>query len=196
MNRSDSVGHHAWMDESLRTRVDGPGTYVLAAVVCPPERCDEIRGCLRCLLRKRQPRLHWKEETDRRRDLIAGALGSWGLPALVVVGRPMDPRKQERARRLCFAGLVDHLGTRGVSRLWIDARTPSLNRRDRQMVDALRSQRRLPHGLRVDVARPLQEPMLWLPDIVAGAVKAGLDGRPAWRAMINESIHEVNVALK
>jgi hypothetical protein len=184
------------MDESLRTRVDGPGTYVLAAVVCPPERCDEIRGCLRCLLRKRQPRLHWKEETDRRRDLIAGALGSWGLPALVVVGRPMDPRKQERARRLCFAGLVDHLGTRGVSRLWIDARTPSLNRRDRQMVDALRSQRRLPHGLRVDVARPLQEPMLWLPDIVAGAVKAGLDGRPAWRAMINESIHEVNVALK
>lgn len=194
MNHLDSK-HHAWMDESVLTPVDGQSTYILAAVLCLPSECNEIRNDLCSLLRRRQPRLHWKEESDARRDRIASAVGAWRLPALVVVGHPVNSAKQERARRLCFAALVDRLGRRGVSRLWIEARTPSLDRRDRQMVDALRSQRRLPDGLHVDVARPLQESMLWLPDVVAGVVHAELDGRPRWRAEMDDTIDEVRVTL-
>ncbi|MFT4163921.1 MAG: hypothetical protein QM650_01605 [Microlunatus sp.] len=69
--------------------------------------------------------------------------------------------------RHCVACCLSELA---VSQVWIESRTQSLNRRDQRMIDALRSRRVIPSGLTLDFALPSVEPMLWLPDIVAGAV--------------------------
>lgn len=37
--------------------------------------------------------------------------------------------------------------------------------------------------------------MLWLPDIVAGAVNAGVGVQSRWRVSISDSIEEVTVTL-
>jgi len=41
------------------------------------------------------------------------------------------------------------------------------------MVAALRGSRTVPSNIRIDFERPVAEPMLWIPDAVAGAVGNG-----------------------
>lgn len=123
---------HAWVDE--RMNVDpgrDKGTYILASVVCDPTACDPVREALRSLLQRRQPRLHWRDETEPRRTRIAAAIGTMDLAAVVVVGAPMANRRQERARRICMETLLPTLQREyGVSRVFLEARTQSLIRKD------------------------------------------------------------------
>jgi hypothetical protein len=146
------------------------GLYLLATTVADPGECDPIRDTLRGLLVGRTPRLHWRDQTPRRRRFIAGVLADLAVTHTVVVGMPLDQARQERARRQCMERLFHELHALAVVRVWIEARTASLNNRDQTMIAALRSRQVLPDSLTFDFARPVQEPMLWLPDAIAGAV--------------------------
>lgn len=66
--------------------------------------------------------------------------------------------------------LLHELRLLAVTHVWLETRTASLNGHDRRMLDALRGRHVIPGALMVDFAQPDQEPMLWLPDAVAGAV--------------------------
>jgi hypothetical protein len=187
---------HAWVDESIQ-RTDGSGCYLLAAAVIRPSGADGVRDELRRLLPGRSRRLHWRDEGMRRRRILAGAVASIEAVHTVVIGTPVDHRRQERARRLCLERLVFELRSRGVTHVWMESRTPTLNARDRMMVDVLRIRRVIGDDLVVDTALPEQEPLLWLPDIVAGAV--GLDrrgGDPAPYRMLRDRLilHEVSLS--
>lgn len=165
---TDSAVLHAWVDESMQTT--GGGFYVLAASVADPAQCDPIRDELRGLLLGKAKRLHWRDEVPRRRKVIASVIISLDTPHTVVVGTPISPQRQERARRLCLERLLYELTALGVSQVWLESRTQSLNARDLTMVAALRSRGGIPKSLVIDFAQPEQEPMLWLPDAIAGAV--------------------------
>jgi hypothetical protein len=177
----------AFVDESMRLSAENSGTYLLAAVVADLARCDEIRQVLRSMLYRRQERLHWRDEDGPRRTKIAEVVGGLDVAATVVVGTPLAKRKQERARRKCLEALLPRLEQVGVSRVVMEQRTPSLVEADRRMLTALRGKRLVGKGLRVDTARPKEEPMLWLPDAVAGAFGAARDvGQPQWLALIGQ----------
>jgi len=60
------------------------------------------------------------------------------------------------------------LADMGVSRVFLEERHPSLNERDKRLIDAIRGKKLIPAELRIDIQRPSEEPMLWMPDIVAG----------------------------
>lgn len=186
---------HAWVDESIYV---GPpvGYYVLAAAVATLP-CEEIRDDLRRLLLKNQRRLHWRDESARRQRRIADAVGSADVTAIVVVGAPLSPRRQERARRLCMERLLHELERLAVTQVWLEQRTSSLNARDMQMVIALRRSRTISAGLRVDFAQPVQEPMLWLPDAVAGIVRARrLDTSRATTTNLDRILTEITIELR
>ena len=180
----------------MRITGDDQGTYILAAVVRDPASCEPVRADLRSLLLRKQVRLHWRDEDAARRGTIAAAVASVEMTAVVVVGVPVAKAKQERARRLCLEVLLPHLSGLGVSQVWLEARTPSLNKADMAMVLALRGQRAIPGTLRVEVARPLEEAMLWLPDAVAGAVGADHDGDPRWLAVMRHRITRIDLTLR
>ena len=63
--------------------------------------------------------------------------------------------------------------------MWFEARHPALNERDLRLVKALRGKRSISPSIRVEFARPKDEPMLWIPDSVAGAVNGAQSGRPS-----------------
>jgi hypothetical protein len=168
----------------MRLSPDDQGTYLLAAVTCEPAECDPVRVMLRSLRYRRQPRLHWHAEEDPRKTKIAESIGALALPAAVVIGMPLADSKQERGRAKCMEALLSELEAQGVTQVWLEARTPSLIRRDMRLVDAIRSQRRITPAIRVDTARPRDEPMLWLPDAVAGAVRADRQGQPEYLDLI------------
>jgi hypothetical protein len=128
---------HAWVDESMRLRVGEPGCYVLAAVVLDPAACEPARDALRALLLKGQRRLHWRDENAVRRQRIINCVAGSGICAVAVAGSPVERTKQERARRICMERLLYELHAMGVDRVFFEARTPSLNRRDAAMVAAI-----------------------------------------------------------
>jgi hypothetical protein len=194
----DAFALHAWIDERMDVDLEQDrGRYILASVVCDPSGCDPVRQALRALLQGRQRRLHWRDETGPRRTKIAATISAVDMAAVVVVGAPMANRRQERARRLCMETLLPTLEQDyGVSRVFLEARTQTLIRKDREHVANLVGKRLITPALRVDSARPVEEPMLWIPDAVAGAVGADRLGNPEWLDIVRHKVIEMAIELR
>ena len=196
MTDNDGFALHSWVDESMH--VDGDnGLYILAAVVCAADGCDPIRDALRELLDEGQPKLHWGTESPERKEEIIGVVAKVDMAAVVVIGTPLAKKKQERARAVCIETLVVHLAAMGVTHVLLEERTPSLNDRDRKLIDAIRGKKLIPVEMRIDVGRPSAEPMLWMPDIVAGA--AGADrvrGNPQYFDVIRPVVTQLDIPLR
>ena len=158
----------AYVDESIRAAV--PGLYVLASVVVPATRAEEVREDLRGVLRTRRPRFHWRDEQDGDRLLMAEMLAQFTLPAVVAVVSPMDHRRSERARRVCLTRLLWELQQRHVDDIVFETRQEHRDREDRAHVLHAQKAGHVSAALHYAFAGPLQEPLLWLPDLVAGAV--------------------------
>lgn len=188
----------AWVDESVI--VGGPshavGAYTMAAVVADTAAVHDIRTGLRGLTLKRGGRLHWVDESVKRRDDIAAAVAAIDLAAIVTVGSPVHRSKQERARRYCLERLSYELGRLGVSQIWLESRGATPDRRDLALVDYARDKGLIPPGLKVGFARPRDEPMLWLPDAVAGAVTAANLGERRWLVALSEVLTEHRIEVR
>ncbi|TDU90240.1 hypothetical protein EV138_3825 [Kribbella voronezhensis] len=186
----------AWVDESIIVdRTTSQGSYTLAAAVADPTTCDDIRAGLRSLTPSRAERLHWAHESPKLRDAIAEFLTTIDIAAVVVVGSPMVGPKQERARRCCLERLLYELGRCGVTEVWLESRSATPDRRDIKLVDSARRKGLILTGQRVRFGRPKAEPMLWIPDAVAGAVTAAELGEPRWLLVLSEILerHDIEV---
>jgi hypothetical protein len=186
----------AWVDESIVVTREGiGGYYTMAATVADPATCEDLRDQLRALTVGRSGRLHWANESGKRRDAIAALISGVDLAAVVVVGSPLVGSKQERARRCCLERLLHELGVFGVGDVWLESRSTAPDRRDIRLVDSARRKGLVPSSLQVGFARPKEEPMLWLPDAVAGAVTAANLGEPRWMLAMEEILtrHDVEV---
>jgi len=187
---------HPWVDESMH--VDGDnGLYILAAVVCAADGCDLIRDALRELLDEGQRKLHWSAESPERRERIIGVVAEVDMAPVVVIGAPLAKKKQERARAVCMETLVMHLAAMDVTHVLLEGRTPSLNNRDMKLIRAIRGKKLVPTEMRIDVGRPLAEPMLWVPDIVAGAAGADrVHGNPQYLDLIRSTVTQLDIPLR
>lgn len=170
---------HAWVDESMRTVNVAQPLYMLGAAIADPASCESVRDDLRAL-RKKGPKLHWREMDSSSKKLSMELLGRIDAAHIVVVAAPMDPRRQERARAKCMERLLAELGDLGVSAVFLESRTKSLNTRDLRLIDKLRGSRAMPRSLRVDIKLPSAEPMLWIPDQILGAVGDQEVGNDLW----------------
>ena len=113
------------------------------------------------------------------------AIALAGPATTVVVGSPMNPHKQERARRKCLEALVPLLASDDVTSLVLESRGAKSDLRDDYIMDALRS-RGLAGDMRLAHRRGTDEPRLWVPDQILGAFGDGLcgefGGNPRWNA--------------
>jgi hypothetical protein len=174
MLASVDPGLHAYIDESLRV---ADGLYVMAAVIVGDEQEDAWQAALRDLLYRRQRRLHWRDESELRRTALIAAITEMRPAGVVVIGAGLEPGRQERARRKCAERLLWEVTRRGVQAVVFERRHDELDARDRVMVSALIRRRVLPAGLRASWTAAVDEPLLWLADIVAGAAAASGTGR-------------------
>ncbi|WP_157245921.1 hypothetical protein [Nonomuraea typhae] len=156
----------AYVDESM---VLSHGRYLLVAMLVTSDQADAQRDVLRSLLERGQRRLHWHDENDKRRAHLIEVVAGLRPKGVMVVGMNLNPKKQERARRKCMGHLLWKLRDFGISDMLIERRQGDLDRLDREMIAAMRGCNAMPPGLRPDWCDPESEPLLWLPDIVAGA---------------------------
>ncbi|MFI2564206.1 hypothetical protein [Paenarthrobacter sp. NPDC018779] len=170
---------HAWVDESMRTVNVKEPMYMLGAAVADPSGCDLVRDDLRSILTD-GPKLHWRDMDNRAKKLSIDLLGALDAAHIVVVAAPLEPRRQERARAKCMERLFSELGAVGVTSVFLESRTRSLNARDMHLVDKLRGRRVMPESLRVEIQLPSEEPMHWIPDQVLGAMGDAEAGDATW----------------
>lgn len=186
---------HAWIDESARVAKADPPAYFLGGVIATPDESESYRDALRPLQNTRR-KLHWREIDDPHRRRVVAVIGGFDVRHVVVVGTPMDPKRQERARALCLERLAWELCERhGVAHAVLEARTPSLMQRDRRTIDSLRGRGGLPKGMRVEHGHPLDEPMLWIADQVVGAAGDAHTGDDRWLRALADAVELVRIGV-
>ncbi|MFJ2406624.1 hypothetical protein ACIOUE_35595 [Streptomyces xanthochromogenes] len=186
----------AWSDESFQEH-DDTGFYIIAAAVIPDEAQQHVRDEMMNLqARHSSTKLHWtKADRPQRGQLVRAVAALEGLH-IVAVGAPVRPRRQERARAHCLNLLVCELHGFGVEHLFMESRDPVLNARDVATVQQARYG--LPKGdrFRLDHLPGAAEPLLWVADIVAGAVRAEKLGDPTYREVLGERVIDFPVEVR
>ncbi len=163
----------AYVDESYRSTVS---TYVLSSALVPTSRADDLRDHLKRLARGRA-RIHWRDRSTRERLVLAREVAAQGVRSVSWVTSVSVAKQQERARRVLLERAVFDLVEISAVALVLETRHEERNRHDR---DALRGFQRagvLTGDLDVSHGLPLEEPLLWLADVVAGAVGEACCGR-------------------
>jgi hypothetical protein len=186
----------AFADESFHEAPSG-GFYVLAAAVFDGDDHDPSREVMLQLRAKqgggKVQKLHWNEMNRQRRlDAVTRVADLAGFH-LVAIGTPVPHRRQERARANCLARLVLELHGYGVHTLFMESRSRVLNLRDVRTVTWTRCL--LPKGDEFQVKHlpGATEPLFWVADIVAGAVRAHRQGELAYRRSLEDRLYEIDV---
>ena len=114
---------------------------------------------------------------------------------VVTVGTPVPHRRQERARSACLARLAYELHG-CVPALVMESRSRVLNVRDIRSVTSARHL--LPKGTEFQITHlpGAAEPLLWVADVVAGAVRAHREGEPSYRRLLADSLYEIDVETR
>lgn len=165
-------GAVAFLDESGSHHAIDPGTYILAAAVCLDDTTELAREQMRRLQLKGQTKLHWRDESPKRRRQVTEAITRIDMLHVVVVrdGATAPDVRLERRRRVCLERMLHELETLGVTQTVFESRGPADDRRDRAMLDALRARHQIGPHLRMNHVRGPHEPALWVPDAICGAV--------------------------
>ncbi|MFI5559065.1 hypothetical protein ACIA2T_07270 [Amycolatopsis japonica] len=183
----------AFADESFHEDPSG-GFYVLAAAVLPITRHAELREVMLDVRGgRRSSKLHWYPMDHQEKLDVVKRVADFDELHVVTVGTPVRPKRQERSRALCLQRLVVELHGAGVDTLVAEARQADLNKRD---VDSVRHARLyLPRGtvFRVEHRFGKDEPLLWIADVVAGAVRARLTGSAAFFEPLSGCVHEIRM---
>lgn len=173
---------HAYVDESLRG-----GDYLLCAVIVEAGEVTRLRQTLKKLLRGHQTRLHMaKESIETKKRLVSHVQGISGISTVLTI---TSSRVSDRdARDACLEALTSALLVRDLRRMVVES--CDQDRRDLQVVgDRLAAARAL-DSVEITHHRPSEEPMLWLPDIIAWAHGKG----GPWRARLAQiSIEEIRI---
>ena len=168
----------AFGDESVRM-VGEPPFYLLGATLVTLES----RSRLIDIANLRPPgaaKLHWRDMGYKLQRQSLGIIADLGFRSLVAIARPLDGRRQERARRKCLERMLTRLGAEGIDELLLESRGESLDSRDLDFVKHARASRRI-GPCAVNHIEAAGNPALWIPDQVVGAMGDTLTHVGNWR---------------
>lgn len=174
----------AVVDESFRRQPEG-GCYLLTAVMVPDAVIVEITRHLRETLPPGQRRWHWRDERPGSRRRFLDAVASFVPPQVAAVTywqSVPSQRKGEQARVRCLWRLLAGMPTFDAATVVLESRQEHNDRKDRREVGNAQRAGLVPSSLVYRHDRPKDEPLLWLPDAVAGA--AGVSIIDADRTML------------
>jgi hypothetical protein len=183
----------AYVDESEPRQDIDPGTYVLCAAVLSFDSQEGHRELMRALKRPHQKKVHWHEEaSDKGRAALVDSVAAMAAEHLVVVRLGDTETRSERRRRLCLERLCYELHALGVSDVIIESRGPS-DGLDRKLVDTMRAKKLIDSTLRIEHLPGPAEPLLWVPDVVCGAVAQERYGNPVYMDRLRRSVTIIEV---
>ncbi len=190
----DGASHHefmqfAFVDESEPLGTGHGGPYVMVATLPLTDALDDIRRQLQRLKPRSQTKLHWYDSIHDLRAQTISLISEMPVMHWAVVMDPPHDESPERRRRNCMERLFWEVSElKAVEQVVMESRGAADDKRDMQMVGSLRAKKALRADLRVDHVRGLEEPLLWLPDAVCGAMNARLAGDPQWCELLRRQL--------
>ena len=182
----------AFVDESFRRDRSGAGVYLFAAVTVAAEHEDEIRVRLEHALPGRLERFHWRKDREEVRNRALDVMRSVEIVGLTVFQRGVPEAAAERARHHALWNLVQCMRDANVHDLVFEARERSQNNKDMRTLHSISRSKVSSERFRYAFNRPLDEPLLWLPDYLAGvcgeALRAG--GTDAYLRSLPDALTE------
>lgn len=186
----------AYLDESQSNHKLDPDTYLLAATVCTPDVVEDVRDQVTGLKARGAHKLHWRDESHARRRRVSQAIAELPLDHVVVIRTGLPGEKSERRRRLCLERMLYELDTGQVGAATFESRGPADDKRDRTMVDTLRSRRTISSDLRIEHEKGPLEAMLWVPDAVCGALTSHRMGESEYLEIIETGVEIKVITLE
>lgn len=176
-----------FVDESIHR---GEGLYILACVTLDDFRAVSLRTEIKQeLLLPGQNRFHWRDENAERRTLALELLAEAHDTAYAYVCSRLQDCGDPRARALCFKKLIWDARTEHISGITFESRQSHNDRIDRGTIIGLERSRIGSPSLVYDFKTPVDEPLLWLPDVMAGAIAASGTGN----ALYDDSLARIRV---
>lgn len=185
----------AFVAESQSNSARDPDTYILTAAICDSRALTAARQVIAALRAKGERKLHWRDEGGKRRQEIVEAIAGVPLQHIVVVRDGMPGERPERRRRHCLERLLYELDQLGVGTVTFESRGPRDDKRDRDMLDALRARRAVSAGLRIEHVAGPREALLWVADAVCGAVVQFRTGDRTYLETIQASVEIQIIAI-
>jgi hypothetical protein len=159
----------AFVDESIRGQ-----RYLLGCVLVEARSLTTVRRAL-VDIKIANRRVHFTNESPKRRREILELIASLPVRSFVVVCRRTHGVKEVDARSACLRTIVEQLQREEVGRMVLESRQD--DREDVRLIERVRAtQPRLVFEHR----RPKEEPLLWVADAITWA--AGTGGE--WRELI------------
>ncbi len=185
----------AWIDESGSDRTLDPQTYILAAAITRTSIEDDLRGRMAALRLRGQLKVHWRDEASWRQTTLCKEVAALDLESIVVVrpGRTNRQAKPERQRRETLDRLLWELESLGVSDVVLESRGRADDQRDVELANALRGQRRLSTNMRLTHRLGRNEPLLWIPDVICGAVSHSRTGAGQYLDLLDPKVRLIEI---
>lgn len=184
----------AWGDESGSVAHRDPDVYLMGAVIADPRHTADLREAMRSLLLPNEKKVHWRGDSPARHDAVIDVITELPLEAVAVVRMSAPGERDERRRRKCFERFATTLAELGCTNLTLESRGRSDDRRDMDMLAAMRASKQLDSALRLGHATGPSDSALWIADAVCGAVVADRIGEPRWLKRIAHvtTVHTVD----
>ena len=169
---------HAFIDESQRGRF-----YLVCVVLVDPGDLPAVRVGLRALLMPGQRRLHFVNESARRRRGLLAAMSKLPVRARVYT----STKKEPLARRQALAAILSGSGNVDITRIVIERREASQDTQERRQIAAAIRAGNAPAALSYQHLSGYEEPLLWVADAVAWSCGA----QDNWRSRVSDILEHV-----
>lgn len=160
---------------------------MVCAALVEVERISGIRADLEPLLLPGQKKLHWTDESIKRKLAIARQIGEIGNMNAIVSHYGDESGQEERFRRKCLEQIYFELEEMGICRVVMEGRSKKQDAQDRAHIVALQQKGVVP-SIRIEHERGGDEPLLWIPDAVLGALNLRHKGQRECWDLLAESI--------
>jgi hypothetical protein len=173
--------HQIFVDESLRG-----SSYFLCSVRIPEGKIAASRASLQSIVGRGHRRFHMTHEMHSVRQRALQVISELDFYAAVFVAKKLTGDSNFDLRERCLFAAFKHSINSGAGQLWLErSSTPYL---DKQCIERFLRESPKPFPY-ISHQTPENEPLLWIPDILAWSY--GRKG--AWRAkassLLNEIVH-------
>lgn len=138
--------------------------------------------------------MHWRDESDKRRHLVTEGVAALPLQHVVVIRDGRDSESVERRRRHCLERMLFELDALRIGIATFESRGSADDKRDRDMLDALRARKIVSKDLRIAHTPGRKDALLWVPDVVCGAVTQQRTGDGSYLGIISTQVHVITVS--
>ncbi len=178
-----------YIDESYsQPNATSEKLYVLSVARVETEWEGSVRESMLALRNSGELKIRWHQSSPKRRHKLTATVARMPLSLISVAHHGKSAETTERQRRKTLERIIYETNADVSQTLTLESRGIGDDRKDIEFVTKLRSSHSLLESPLIEHVPGRMEPLLWIPDIVCGAVFAYLNGQTEfWGALVNGS---------